>query len=133
MPTIEQEQRWSSEELLQEVSHLAPSDLDAFVTQVLVLRAERHAPHLSKEETTLLLKINRSLPQETWNRQQILDKKRRAETLTSEEQQELIQLNAEIEEDHSRRLSLLAELAQLRHTTLDEVMKSLGIGPGRHA
>ena len=91
------------------------------------------APRLSKKETELLLKINAGLPEETWRRHRALDKKRRAETLTPEEHAELLELNDRIEEDGVQRIGCVAELAQLRGKTLEEMMQSLGLGPRRHA
>ena len=96
-------------------------------------RNRRAAPHLSKEESELLLKINAGLPDETWKRHRILDKRRQAETLTSEEHTELLQLNDEIEEDSVQRIRHVAELAKLRGKPLEEMMKSLGIGSRHYA
>lgn len=131
MPTVQIEAQLSSEELLGAVKQLDGNALEAFVDQVLMLRAERKAPHLSPQESDLLREINTGLPETTWQRHHLLEKKRMEETLTAQEQSELIQLNDRIEEDNARRLGRLAELAQLRQTTLDSVMKSLGIG-SRH-
>jgi hypothetical protein len=133
MPTAQKERHRSSQELLQEVSQLCNPERGGFVDQVLQLRAQRRAPHLPKKESELLLKINAGLPEATWRRQGVLDEKRRQETLTSAEHRELIALNDEIEEYGAWRIGYLAELARLRQTTLDDVMRTLGIGPRRHA
>lgn len=133
MPTVQVQAQLSSDDLLYAVEQLNTTDLQQFIDRVLLLRAERVAPHLSKNESELLLKINEGLPEELWRRSDMLNKRRRAGKLTPEEHAELIALNDKFEEYNVRRIGYLVELAQLRRTTLDEVIKSLGIGPRRHA
>ena len=93
------------------------------------LRRNRRAPRFSRQESELLLKINAGLPEETWERYHALVARRKAETLTPEEHAELIQLTHQVEIDNARRIGHLIELAQLRQTTLEAVMHSLGITP----
>jgi hypothetical protein len=82
-------------------------------------------------EAQLLRKINEGLPAATWKRYRDLVAKRRAETLTVTEHVELISISDQIEEKNAERIGYLVELAQLRNTTLDEVMIQLGIvSPG---
>ncbi len=97
------------------------------------LRAERRAPHLSPEESDLLLKINTPLPEETWKRYSKLQAGLKADKLTKAEYAELLQLIDVVELDNAERIGHLIELARLRGTTLDVLMKSLGIGPRPHA
>ena len=82
---------------------------------------------LSKEESRLMMEINRGLPEGTWLRQRELSPKRRDETITTDELTELRSLNDIIEADHVRRLQFVAELAKLRGTTLDALMKEMGL------
>ena len=84
---------------------------------------------LSTQEAVLLQKINQGLPEEVWQRYRCLVAKRRAETLTSEDHAELIALSDRIDETNARRIEHLAELAQLRESSLDDVMRQLGIKP----
>ncbi len=133
MSTVQHELPVSSEELLREVSRLSNPALDKFLDQVLLLRAERRAPHLSKQETDLLLKINTPLPEETWRRYSSLYAKLESDTVTPEEHAELLELINVVEMDNARRIGYLIELARLRGTALDTLMKSLGIGPRSHA
>ena len=118
---------------MQEVAQLDTPDLDTFLDQVLLLRAERRAPHLSREETALLEKINTPLPEATWKRYSRLQKKRKADKLTEVEYGELLQLINVVEMDNAERIGRVAELARLRGTTLEALMKSLGVGPRPHA
>lgn len=62
MSTVQHELSSPSEELRQEVSRLNGPALDKLLDQVLVLRAERRAPHLSKKESKLLETINYRRP-----------------------------------------------------------------------
>ena len=52
----------SHEQLLKALEQMPTDELDQFVDRVVVLRAQRRAPHLSEKESELLLKINRGLP-----------------------------------------------------------------------
>ncbi len=138
MAAIELERRvssepLSSEHLLHEVSQLDTPDLDKFLDQVMRLRAARRTPHLSTEEFDLLLKINTPLPEAAWKRYSKLQAGLRADKLTKAEYAELLQLIDVVEIDNAQRIGHLAELARLRGTTLDVLMKSLGIGPRPHA
>lgn len=119
----------SPEQLLRAVEGLPGEELDAFVEQVLALRARRVATHLSSDEATLLLTINRPIPADIQQRYDELIGKRRAETLTTEEQAQLLQLTDHIELLNAERVFALADLARLRQTTLTALMKSLDIQP----
>ena len=115
------------EELLQAVGQLSQTDLERFVQQALILRAQRQAPSLPRAEAELLQKANQSIPAEIQRRYDALIAKRKAETLTPEEYAELLQLTDRVENLAAQRVTYLTELAQLRHTTLSELMRQLGI------
>src|ERR1041384_627223 len=95
----------STEELLRAVERLPPQDLEAFVAQVIALRAERNAPHLSREETVLLRQINARLAPDLQLRFHELVTKRQAETIIPDELQELNQITDEIEQHDAQRLA----------------------------
>jgi hypothetical protein len=128
-------------ELEQQLRHeaaragLAP---DAYILQAIQERltqtshGHHSAPRLSSEEAQLLAKINLGLLPAEWERYHTLVARRKAETLTPDEQTELISLSDRLEEANARRIGYLAELAQVRHTTLDAVMHELGLTPGSH-
>ena len=122
----------SSEALLQEVSQFSDAALDRFFDQILRLRAERRAPHLSEQETELLLKINTPLPEQTWKRYTTLYAKMRADSISKTEYAGLLKLIDVVEMDNTERIGQLIELANLRGTTLEALMESLGIGPRAH-
>jgi hypothetical protein len=103
------------------------AELEQLVDQVIAIRAERVAPHLTADESALLARINQGLPAEERARMRALIEKRDDETITSEEWQEFAALADRLELLHADRLAALAELAKLRGVTLDEVMSQLGI------
>lgn len=125
MPVLQVEA--SSEELLRAVAQLPPEELASFVERVVVLRAERAAPHLNWDESGLLLTINRAIPLDLQQRYDELITKRRSETLTPDEYTELLTLTNQMEQFEVGRVRALAELAQLRQTSLTDLMYALGI------
>ena len=127
MPVIQLEAQLSSAQLLQAVEQMPSEELDGFVKRILLLHAQRSATHLKHTESELLLQINRGIPPELRERYEALLAKRRAETLNSEEYAELLRLTGQIEELDAMRLTALAKLAQLRQTSLAELMRTLGI------
>lgn len=86
-------------------------------------------PHLNKEESELLMKINIEVPTELWDNYDMLVAKRESGALTSEEQENLIELYDQIESIHFERVKNAAELAKLRNIPLMELMAQLGIRP----
>jgi hypothetical protein len=113
--------------ILATVRQMPVSELEQLVDQVIAIRAERIAPHLTADEEALLARINQGLPAEDRARMRTLIEKRDDETLTAEEWRELAALTDRLELLHADRLDALAELAMLRGVTLDEVMNQLGI------
>ena len=99
----------STEQLLRAVERLPAQDLDAFVAQVIALRAQRNAPRLTQAETALLGRINAPLAPDLQQRFEELVAKRQAETIAPEELDELIQLTEQVErlqkliDEHKRR------------------------------
>lgn len=103
-----------STQLLRAVEQMSWHELDAFVAQVLVLRAQREASTLSDDESALLLRINRAVPEILQQRYNELIAVREAEQLTDQQYAELLDLTTEIEQREADRVAALAELARLR-------------------
>ncbi|HEX9991040.1 MAG TPA: hypothetical protein VGE45_21480 [Chloroflexia bacterium] len=80
-------------------------------------------------ESELLMKIKEELPEEVYKRYDKLAIKCRKGTLTLEEHKELISITDNMENLSAQRIRYLIELAQLRNTTLTELMETLGIKP----
>ena len=123
----------SSEELLHALQELATPELEQMVSRLILLKAERTAPHLPPRESELLLRINQGLPEDAARRDRDLISRRKAGTLSPEEHEELLHLTDQAEVLEAGRLSHLAELARLRHTSLSRLMEELGISPAPDA
>ena len=133
MATIQLNAQVSSDELLRAASQIDSSELNILADRILTLRAQRRVSNLTLAETDLLLKINIGLSDETWKRYNDLKTRLHEETISAEEHRELLSLIDNVETDNAKRLGHLVELAGLRGTTLDSLMRSLGIGPHTHA
>lgn len=129
MPTIQVEAEVSAEKLLEAARQLSQAELQEFVIQVLALQAQRKAPVLTREESSLFVKINGAPPQEIRQRYRELIKRRREENLSESEHAELLRLTEIAEKYQVERLEALIELSHIRGTSLDELMDSLGIVP----
>jgi hypothetical protein len=128
MPTIQVD----TEQLLHAALQLPRSELDQFVTRLLVLRIQHDTPRLTQGEAELLLKINEDLPLAVQQRLDELISKRQTQLLTPAEHQELIHLTEQSEKGDADRMQHLLVLAALRNVSLDEVMRQLGIHPVPH-
>jgi hypothetical protein len=104
----------STEQLIRAVEQLPQQELETFVAQIVALRAQRTAPHLSQDETALLLQINGAISPDVQRRFNDLVAKRQMETISPAELTELIQITDVIEQQDAQRLAALIALAQLR-------------------
>ncbi len=118
---------FSADSLLDAVGKLPPDQLDAFVEQVIQLRAQTVAPSLSQEESELMARINAALSEPDEARYRQLKDRRDAELLMPNEHAELLALSNRAEELNADRVAALTELARLRRTSLRGLMKQLGI------
>ena len=118
---------FSADTLLDAVGKLPPDQLDAFVEQVIQLRAQAAAPSLGERESELMQQVNAALPKSDQDRYRELKKRRDAESLTPGEHAELLGLCERMEALNAARLAALTELARHRGTSLRGLMKELGI------
>ena len=105
-------------------------ELSQFVVQVLELNfpeEKTKTKALSKREAILLQAINGTLTVDTWERYHSLRTKQQAETINPTESAEYAAINQQIEAANVKRLAALIELAKIRNTTLDALMKQLGL------
>ncbi len=111
-----------------------PTDeFSAFVSQLLVIRAQRETPRLPATEAKLLMQINQSIAPELQRRYDELCIRRQAAILTSEEYTELLTLSDQFEEWAANRIAFLAELARIRQVSLPDLMRTLGIQAPEYA
>ena len=114
--------------LLSYLQQLNAQELAQLVQHAARLQAQRRAPSLSQVETELLLNINQSVvPLAILQRCAELTKQQRTQRLSTKEQAELMTLVDEIELINAKRLGYLAELATIRQTTPEELMRRLGV------
>ena len=123
MPTIEV----SGPELLKAVQQLAPEELDAFLEKALLLRNQPTADKLSAEESRLIKRINRGLPEAVCSRYARLSQKRKKASLSDKEHAELLKLTHEFESRDADRAEALLALANLRRIPIRLLMKQMGI------
>lgn len=113
--------------VLDGIARLGTNELEQFTDEVMRLRAQRRALHLSTDEAALLQKINQGVPIEVRKRYEDLNEKLHEEVISPEEHQELLAIINQIELADAERLHHLMELAQLRNTSVDALMDQLGI------
>ncbi len=119
-------------EILASLAQLTDSEFDAFAEQIIYLRAQRRAPHLSREEMALFEKINADISVAKRMRYNQLREKLEDETLAVEEHAELVVISDQLEMINAKRLEALIKLAEIRELPLDDLMDQLGLYPARH-
>ena len=115
------------ESLFQEAERLDNRSLDTFIGHILSLRVQRKTSDKQKEEAILLKKINKSFSTKEIDRFNVLHEKQLENNITEQEDAELGILIEKIEKLNVKRLKYLISLAQLRNTTVRDVMKQLGL------
>ena len=103
------------------------------IKQMLLGTTKTKAPRLSKKETELFLIINQGLPADQQKRIDELTEKMEFESITDAEHAELLRLTDAMEMAQVKRLKAVAELAKVRNISLSEMMRQLGMEPGRYA
>lgn len=127
------------ESQIHEAAKNAGISTDAFILESIqkgLAQANRPAisrARLPQKEADLIQKINQSMTQFQWGRYKELLAKRQAETLTPDEQRELMAFSDQIEAANVKRIEFVAELAQLRQTTIPAIMHDLGLKPIAYA
>jgi hypothetical protein len=116
-------------DLLENASRLDSSEFESFFKSMLTLRAKRIAPVLTQKEADVLEKIYSKLPASVIERYELLTEKRRDETIAPKEYEELLGLIPVVEQYNVERMKNIVELASLRNTTAQELMKQLGLMP----
>jgi hypothetical protein len=93
----------------------------------------KQAPHLSRKESELLLKINQDLSAQHRQRMAELTDKMEFASITKAEHAEMMRLVEEAEALAVTRLEAVIELAKYRKIPPDQMLRQLGMEPGRHA
>ena len=103
-------------------------EVETFLYEVRKILAKKKENKLSNRETELFLIINKAvLTSEEWGVYTDLFDKYEAETISKKEQVILDDFMTRLESYGITRLQALAELAQIRNISLDQLMQNLGI------
>ncbi len=119
----------SISEIVANAARLEKRDFDQLFNKLNLLRAQRSAPSLAKNEANLLKKINDGFSQKNWARLIFLDHKMEFSDLTEAEAEESLGLVEMLENYTVERLVSLKKLAAIRKITVEQLMVDLEIAP----
>ena len=115
------------QQVLGEMAGLSNAQLERLLPQVFALCASRGRHVMGEREAELLECVNRPVPSRLQNAFNRLVQERRAGRLTPAGARQLHELTDKLESFDARRLRCLVELAGLRKTTLEMLMRTLGL------
>jgi hypothetical protein len=118
----------TTENLLNAVVQMPEKEFNRFVENARKLRTKNKN---STKEAELIYKINSVFENFPRQRYDELNAKFESNTLSKDEYEELLGLSDKSEILNAKRLGYIAEIAKIRHQTLEEVMHSLGIKTAR--
>ena len=121
------QQNLSSQQIISAVQTMPLDELEHLVSDVLAVRAERIAPHISGEEGKILRTIQQTFPEKKLLRMKELQALRDDEKLSPEGFGELAELIEKLELFHAERMKAVADLADLRGVTFQTTMKQVGL------
>ncbi len=111
----------------QQEAKLKGLSLDEYLVQILKKAASKH---LKKDvEAELLQQINKGLSEKDWIKYHTLLKQRKENNLSKTEYQDLVKLIDKVELANANRMRYLIQLAQLRDTSLRQLMVDLDLKP----
>ncbi len=103
------------------------NELEQLIGNVLAVRAERIAPHLSGEESKLLKQIEKTFSKQSLLRMRELQILRDKGQLSPKGFEELAGLIEKLEEFHAERMKSVAALADIRGITFSAALKQVGL------
>lgn len=115
--------------ILQSVSQLSKTEVDNLMLRLKKIQYQNHSTVLESNEAELLKKINSGVEEAQLKRYKKLRKKLHLNILTTTEHKEYLELINVIEQYTKQRLEYLIQLAKLRNTTLNILLKQLDIKP----
>lgn len=114
--------------ILQGISTWEAPVVASFLTEVKKILAQKTQQKLSEKETNLFLIINKAiLNKEEWELYTQLHSKYEDESISDKEQAILDKFVSRIEKHGISRLQALIELAEIKNTSLNQLMLDLGI------
>lgn len=120
-------QKVSPQQVISAVQTMPLDELEKLVSNVLAVRAERLAPHISGEEGKLLKSIQKTLPKKSLSRMKKLQALRDEQKLSQEGFAELAQLIENLEIIHAEKMKAVSDLAELRGVTFQIAIKQIGL------
>lgn len=120
-------QNLSAQQIISAVQTMPLDELEKLVGNVLAVRAERVAPHLSGEETKLLRVVQKTLAEKDLRRMKDLQTLRDSEKLGPQGFTELAEIIEKLETLHAERLNAVIALANLRGVAFETMMRQLGL------
>lgn len=117
----------NSQQVIATAQTIPLDELEQLVSNVLAVRAERIAPHITGEESKLLQTIQKNLPKKSLVRLQELQALRDSDQLSPKGFAELAGLIEKLEIFHAERMKALSDLAELRGVTLQTAIKKIGL------
>lgn len=119
------------EQFLQTYAGRVGVPFETLLTRTIVERWDsvRRAPGLPSRETELLLRLQTLFPPEQTREYQSLCERSDAGTLTEPEREHLLNIIEQRDHQNAERLTIVAEVAQLRGIALREAMAQLEIRP----
>ena len=121
----------TTENLLNAVVQMPENEFKRFVENAKKLRTKHNKQTLSTTETNLILKINSVFAEFPHQKYKELNAKFESDSLSQNEYQELLKMSDEREILNAKRLEYIGELSKIRHQTLEDIMKQLGIKTSR--
>ncbi|MEZ4884794.1 MAG: hypothetical protein R3E32_08730 [Chitinophagales bacterium] len=118
--------------VLQGIALLDTDNLRIFTNEVVQLLVNRTSDSKQAKEWTIIYQIYTLVPQNIKTRYEQLSHQLGIDQLSESEHEEFMQLNEKMENFSVVRLELLIELANIRQTTVSEVMQQLGLQKPTH-
>ncbi len=111
-------------DILKAISTLETKDIEIFLKEVTgILAQKKEKESKNTDESTLINQIKSAYPSKLNKRYQSLRSKLTTQQLSEKEQKELIDLTNHFEALDAQRLQCLMQLAQLRGTSLNVIIK----------
>lgn len=119
--------------LLADMAHLTPQQLEKVIQGASALQLEKRKIVPSKRESELLRLVNQGLEERKEAELQRLQEKLREETISSREQAQLVRLTDELEQLAIKRTHSLIELAAIRKTSVENLIRELELNQHAYA
>lgn len=129
MNKVDQKPIASPHDVIEAIKRFDPVEIEQVYRHLTRLRAMKPVDEEMRVEAELLKTILKRRSREFQRRFRTLMERKRVEKMSGEDIKELITLTDEAELFNARRIEALGKLAQMRRTTIPQLMEELGIKP----